>query len=302
MTVAITGGTGFVGQALVERAAGQGLAVRALARKPRAPRPGVELVKGDLDDRRALARLVRRAQVVIHVAGMVNAADPAEFERCNVAGTLAVIEAAVAAGVPRLVFVSSLSAREPELSAYGASKLRAERLVRASPLDWTIVRPPAVYGPRDVSMFELFRAAKWGVVPIPSEGKASIVHVDDLARLLLALIPGGEAVMGRSFEPDDGRRGGWEHYELARAIGWAVGRRPYVMGLSRKAMERAARVDMALRRGKAKMTLDRASYFSHPDWVVSDDARVPEAIWRPQVETRAGLKATAEWYRQEGWL
>lgn len=301
MTIAITGGTGFVGQAVIDRATEAGLAVQALARKPQKQRRGVEWVRGDLDNGKALARLVDRAEAVIHIAGLVNA-DAEAFERCNVVGTLAVIEAAIAAGVPRLVFVSSLSAREPELSAYGASKLRAEKMVRASPLDWTIVRPPAVYGPRDDGLFELFRAAKWGVVPTPKHGKASLIHVDDLARLLLALIPGGEDVSHKSFEPDDGKRGGWDHYELARAIGWAVGRRPFVLGLSRKAMERAAKVDMALRKGKAKLTLDRAGYFSHPDWVVGEEAVVPEAVWQPRVETREGLKATAQWYRREGWL
>lgn len=301
MTIAITGGTGFVGQAVIDRALEAGFAVRALARKPQKPRSGVEWVRGDLDNGRALAKLTDKAEAVIHIAGLVNA-DAASFERCNVVGTLSVIEAAIAAGVPRLIFVSSLSAREPELSAYGASKLRAERLLAASPIDWTIVRPPAVYGPRDDGMFELFRSAKWGVVPTPKQGKASLIHVDDLARLLLALVPAGEDVEHRCFEPDDGKRGGWEHYELARAIGWAVGRRPFVLGLSRQAMERAARIDMALRKGKAKLTLDRASYFSHPDWVVAEGAAVPETRWRPQIETREGLKSTADWYRREGWL
>lgn len=301
MTIAITGGTGFVGQAVVDSAVAAGLAVRALARKPQKPRRGVEWVRGDLDNAQALAKLVDKAEAVIHIAGLVNA-DAAAFEHCNVVGTLAVMEAAVAARVPRLVFVSSLSAREPELSAYGASKLRAEKLVAASPLDWTIVRPPAVYGPRDDGMFELFRSAKWGVVPTPKAGKASLIHVDDLARLLLALVPSGEDVEHKVFEPDDGKRGGWDHYELARAIGWALGRRPFVLGLSRKAMERAAKVDMALRKDKAKLTLDRASYFSHPDWVVAEDAAVPDVRWKPQIETREGLKATADWYRREGWL
>jgi nucleoside-diphosphate-sugar epimerase len=129
-------------------------------------------------------------EAVIHVAGLVSTTDPDEFERANVLGTMNMIEAA-RAGVPRFIFVSSLSAREPELSAYGASKARAEMLIKASGLDWTIIRPPAVYGPRDAEMFELFRAAKWGVVPVPAGGRASMIHVEDLARLLLALIPAG---------------------------------------------------------------------------------------------------------------
>jgi nucleoside-diphosphate-sugar epimerase len=302
MTIAITGGTGFVGQALIDQAQAQGLVVQALARKPQERRDGIDWIEGGLADRDALARLVAGAEAVVHVAGLTTARNPAEFEVANVAGTLAVVEAMRKAGVPRLIFVSSLSAREPGLSAYGASKARAERVVRASPLDWTIVRPPAVYGPRDKDMFELFRAAKWGMVPTPKEGRASLIHVDDLARLLLALLPGGEGVSHHNFEPDDGKRGGWTHYELARVIGWALGRRPRVVGLSKRTMEWAAKADGMLRGPRAKLTLDRVGYMTHPDWVVSLGARVPAALWRPRIETREGIKATARWYRQEGWL
>jgi nucleoside-diphosphate-sugar epimerase len=302
MTIAITGGTGFVGQALIDQARAQGVVVHALARKPQPRRDGVEWIAGDLADRAALAELVTGVEAVVHVAGLTSARYASEFEAPNVAGTLAVIEAALAAGVQRLVFVSSLSAREPSLSAYGASKARAERVVKASGLDWTIVRPPAVYGPHDKDMFELFRAAKWGVVPTPKDGRASLIHVDDLARLLLALIPGGEGISHHGFEPDDGKRGGWTHYELARMIGWAVGRRPKVIGLSRRTMEWAAKADGMLRGAKAKLTLDRVGYMTHPDWVVGLGARVPAALWRPRIETREGMKATAKWYREQGWL
>lgn len=301
--LAVTGATGFVGQALLDRAAADGIAVRALARRPQVARKGVEWVLGDLQDRSALAALLSGAEAVVHVAGVVNAPDPAGFEAANITGTLSVIEAALAAGVQRLVHVSSLSAREPELSVYGASKARAEKLVRASGLDWTIVRPSGIYGPRDVDYFEMFRLARWGVMPVPpKEGRASIIHVDDLARLLLALVPDGEGVSFQTFEPDDGRKQGWSHYEFARAIGWAIGRRPWVMHLSRASLERAARADRFVRRGNARLTPDRVGYMAHPDWVVTHEARPPRSLWQPLVPTREGLKATAEWYRKERWL
>lgn len=303
MTIAVTGATGFVGQALLDQAEKAALEVRALARREQPPRDGVEWIRGDLDDRKALKRLCKGVEAVIHVAGVVNAADPAEFERGNVTGTLNVIEAARAAGVPRLVHVSSLSAREPDLSIYGASKARAEKLVMASGLDWTMVRPPGIYGPRDVDYFEMFRLARWGLLPVPpQEGRSSLIHVDDLARLLLALLPSGEEVSHRTFEPDDGRKQGWGHYELARAIGWAMGRRPWVVHLSRASLERAARVDRFVRRHKARLTADRVGYMAHPDWVVSHGARPPAKLWRPQIPTREGLKATAQWYRANNWL
>ena len=302
MTVALTGATGFVGQALLDEAAGTDTEIRALTRREKFARTGVEWVAGDLANREALARLVAGSEAVIHVAGVVNAPDNKGFEEGNVAGTLRLVEAAVKAGVPRFVFVSSLAAREPRLSAYGASKARAEKLVMASGLDWTIVRPPAVYGPRDREMLDLFRAARWGVVPMPPEGRASMIHVRDLARLLLALVPSGEDVTRQLFEPDDGRDDGWTHGELGRAIGWAMGKRPWVPNLSKGLLERAAKADAMLRGDKAKLTADRVGYMTHPDWVVSKTKRVPHERWQPQIATREGLKATAEWYAEAGWL
>ncbi|MDE2597060.1 MAG: NAD(P)-dependent oxidoreductase [Sphingomonadales bacterium] len=302
VTIALTGGTGFVGQALLDRAAIEGIDVRALARRPQPDRPGVTWFAGDLGSPKALARMMRGSEAVVHVAGVVNTPDPAQFESGNVTGTLNVIEAAIRAGVPRLVFVSSLSAREPELSMYGASKARAEKLVKASGLDWTIVRPPAIYGPRDEDMFQLFWMAKWGVVPVPVEGRVSMIHVDDLARLLLALIPGGEDVTHKVFEPDDGKPQGWTHDEMARAIGWAVGKRVRVIGLRKGLMQRAAKADMTVRRENARLTLDRVGYMMHPDWVVSTGARVPGTVWQPRIESREGLRSTALWYRANGKL
>ena len=301
--LAITGGTGFVGQALLEHAEAANAPVRALARRPQSGRGGVEWVLGDLSDRDALARLVRGAEAVIHVAGVTNTPDVNEFERGNVIGTMNLIAAARAAGVPRFVFVSTLAAREPGLSHYGASKARAERLVKASGLDWTIVRPPSVYGPHDTDFLDMFKAARWGVLPMPPrEGRSSIIHSHDLARLLLAVVPDDERVLHEVFELDDGRPQGWSHYELARAIGWAVGRRPLVLGMSERTMRMAASTDRFLRRGKAKLTHDRVGYMVHPDWVARAHHAVPPAIWQPRIETREGLKQTACWYREAGWL
>jgi nucleoside-diphosphate-sugar epimerase len=134
---------------VIDLAVSAGHNVQALTRREQPDGDNVQWVRGDLDDRAALKRLVDGADAVIHVAGVINAPDPEGFERGNVAGTLAMLAAATAGGVQRFVHVSSLAAREPELSLYGGSKARAEELVRGSGLDWAITRPPAVYGPGD---------------------------------------------------------------------------------------------------------------------------------------------------------
>lgn len=301
--IAITGATGFVGQTLLDQALAQGIEVRALARREQLPRAGVTWVRGDLGDAAALAQLVQGAEAVIHVAGVVNAPDPAVFESGNVAGTLNVVEAAKQAGVRRFINVSSLSAREPKLSAYGASKAKAEKLVKASGLDWTTVRPPWIFGPGDRETLDMFRSARWRVVPMPPRvGRSSVIHVDDLARLLLALVPPLASVVRKTYEPDDGRPGGWSHYDFARAIGWAVGRRPLVLHLSPRVLGWVAKVDGALRKDQARLTADRVGYMVHPDWVARERARPPKRLWEARIETRQGLRATAEWYRAQRWL
>ena len=149
MRLAITGGTGFVGSHVIDAALAAGHQVQALTRREQPQRDGLTWVAGDLASRDALKRLVEGADAVIHVAGTISARTAEGFEAGNVTGTLAMLAAATAGGLRRFVHVSSLAAREPRLSLYGASKARAEELVRSSGLDWAIVRPPAVYGPGD---------------------------------------------------------------------------------------------------------------------------------------------------------
>ncbi|MCL6252139.1 NAD(P)H-binding protein [Altererythrobacter sp. KTW20L] len=299
--VAITGATGFVGQAVLDEADRRGLAVRALARRDMAAREGVEWLRGDLQDAAALARLVEGASAVLHIAGVVSSHDKAGFHAGNVEGTANVIAAAQGSGVQCFVAVSSLSAREPGLSDYGASKREAELLVEASGLDWTLVRPPAIYGPRDTEMFDLFRAARMGVVPMPPAGRASVIHVDDLARLLLDCLA-SDMARHAVFEPDDGRAGGWPHGDLARAIGHAVGKRVWAPAMPAALVKLAARADVLVRGNKARLTPDRAQYMVHPDWACHADKAVPAALWKPRIDTPEGLAQTAAWYAAEGWI
>ena len=302
MTLAVTGATGFVGQAVLDEAAKRGVAVRALARRAQDARDGVEWVRGDLSDDAALADLVRGCDAVLHIAGVVNAPDAAGFIEGNVKGTQGVVQAARDAGTVRFVHVSSLAAREPALSDYGHSKRLAEEVVQVSGLDWTILRPPAIYGPRDTEMLDMFKAARWRVLPMPPKGRASYIHVEDLARLLFDMTATDQGTSKRIFEPDDGRDGGWSHKDIAKAIGQAVGRKVWAPSLPAKLLRTAARADRMLRGAKAKLTPDRASYMVHPDWVSHPEQAVPPDIWQPRIETRAGLAQTARWYRDNGWL
>ena len=300
-TLAVTGGTGFVGGHLLAAARAAGHEVRALARGGRPAEPGICWIEGALDDPAALAALCAGADAIVHVAGLINAATRAGFEAVNVAGTAAVVDAARAAGVRRFIHISSLAAREPELSDYGWSKARSERVVAASGLDWTILRPPAIYGPGDRETFELFRMARRGLALLPPKGRFSVLHVADLCRLILALIGRPEAVL-QTYEPDDGRPDGWDHRHFARTLSRLFGKRATTLAMPKAVLHGAAKVDRLVRRSKAKLTPDRVRYFCHPDWVVTAEARPPPELWTPAIRTPTGLKQTAEWYRAQGWL
>ena len=298
--LAVTGGTGFVGRHLIRMAVEAGHRVRALARTGQPPEPGVEWVEGALDRPDSLANLCAGADAVIHVAGLITGTKAA-FEAVNVAGTAAMVDAARAARIARFIHVSSLAAREPRLSDYGRSKMRSERQVAASGLDWTVVRPPAVYGPGDKETLELFRMAKRGFVALPPKGRFSLIHVEDLCRLILRLVDAPEAT-AQTYEPDDGRENGWEHRHFARVLGRIFGKRAATLAMPRLVMRGASRLDTLLRRGRAKLTADRVRYFCHPDWVVKAERRPPPALWQAEIRTPTGLKATADWYREHGWL
>jgi nucleoside-diphosphate-sugar epimerase len=293
LRIAVTGGTGFVGSRLLAALRQGGYQVRALTRRHQADGDGLSWIAGSLEDTESLARLAKGADALIHVAGVINA-DEAGFEAGNVRGTAALLDAARAQGVRRFVHVSSLAAREPELSSYGASKARSEALVRESGLDFAIVRPPAVYGPGDRETLALFRMARRGLILLPPEGRLSLIHADDLAALLVALVAAKNPPA--LIEPDDGKPGGWTHRELAAALGEAVGRRGIALSMSPAAMRLGALLDRLVRRDHARLTPDRAAYFCHPDWVADPSLAPSPDMWKPAIDTREGLRATTEWY------
>lgn len=297
----MTGATGFLGGHVLDELLASGHAVRALTRRPQPERKGVTWVSGALDDDQALRALTRGVDAVVHVAGVVNAPDAAGFDSGNRGGTRAMLAATHAsAPAARFVHVSSLAAREPHLSNYGASKRAAEDAVLASTLDWRVVRPPAIYGPGDTDNLELFRFARLRFMPLPPRGRLSVIHAHDLARLIVTLV---ESDAGRvSYDADDGVEGGWSHAAYARAIGAAVGRRVMTLALAPRAVRLGARIDRLVRGDAAKLTADRAAYMCHRDWTIDPARRPPPELWTPRIATEAGLAATAAWYRDAGWL
>jgi nucleoside-diphosphate-sugar epimerase len=304
LTLALTGGTGFVGGHTIAEALRRGHSVRAIARRPQPAREGLEWIAGSLSDEPALRRLVAGADVVVHIAGVTNAANRRDFEQGNIHGT-ATLRRAI--GALPLVHVSSLSAREPRLSTYGWSKRVGEQIARGAQGPVSIVRPPAVYGPGDREFLELMKIATTGFVPMPADSLAAMIYGPDLAEALVALaqdLAGAAASAGATFEIDDGA-GGYTPSEVADAIGTALGRTVRPVPVAPTLLKLAAFGDTAFARLKGtlpRLTHDRAGYMAHPDWS-ADSARLLElGLWKPSTRLADGMAATAAAYRAQGLL
>ncbi len=306
LTLALTGATGFVGGHALAHALAQGHRVRALTRRPQPPRDGVAWVAGDLANGPALDRLVAHADAIVHVAGVTNARDAAGFVRANVEGTAALRRAA---GARPFLLVSSLAARAPWLSVYGASKRQAEDVARGVGGPLAIVRPPAVYGPNDREVLELLRIAqRTGRLPGPAGQRTAMIYGPDLAAALVALAAdlAGPAPRsaGGTFEIDDGA-GFHDGPALAVAMARALGRPVRSLPLAPALLHVGALIDT----GRARLTgtlprlsRDRARYMSAPDWSADSSALLALGLWAPQTPLDQGLAATVAWARAEGLL
>lgn len=304
LTLAITGGTGFVGGHSISEALRRGHQVRALARRPQAECNGVEWIAGDLADEAALLRLTSGADAVVHIAGVTNAPSRAAFEQGNILGTACLRRTA---GRLPFVHVSSLSAREPQLSTYGWSKLVGEQIARGCAGPVTVVRPPGVYGPGDREYLELLKTARSGFVPLPRASRAAMLFGPDLAAALVALaedLAGPARSAGQIYEIGDGATG-YTPAEIAAAVSQALGRRVRAVEIGPRLLRLAALADSALARingTQPRITADRAAYFAHKDWSVNAAPLLALGLWRPQTRLPEGMAATAAAYRAEGLL
>jgi uncharacterized protein YbjT (DUF2867 family) len=308
--VAVTGATGFVGSALCAALAREGRGVRALVRSAQRAETlpgGVEPVLGALDEEPALAALVDGAGTVIHAAGVVAARKDGDFDRVNAAGTARLVAAARSVDRrPRILLISSLAARHPQLSAYAASKRAGEDIVAGSGLEHCIVRPPAVYGPRDRATLPLFRQLAAGLLLAPKieGGRFSLLHVDDLARLPCVLLQ-QPAWAGEILEPDDGRPGGYGWRDLAAVAGKARGKTVRCLELPRAVVWCAAvaqELGAAVTGGAPMLSRGKLGELCYPDWVCNRESMGGAVGWAPAVDFAEGFLATLAWYRQRGWI
>jgi 2-alkyl-3-oxoalkanoate reductase len=304
--VAVTGATGFVGPHLVAALARRGWKIRLLVRRwsPLPSLAGVEaeLVLGDVSDEAALRRLVDGADTVIHAAGLIKARRSSDFRTVNRDGTALVSKLAPTA---RFVLLSSLAAREPLLSPYGASKRAAEEAVAGRSGPWLAVRAPAVYGPGDRETLAYFRAVARGFAPRPNlpDARLSLIHVADLAEALALAVerPPPASVC----EIDDGREGGYGYGDMQAAAEAALGRTARTLAIPRIAMEGVAlvnRASHALGGPVQILTPGKVKEIFHSDWAVHDRRLAAAIGFAARYDLASGFGDTILWYRRQGWL
>jgi nucleoside-diphosphate-sugar epimerase len=297
-TVALTGATGFIGRALVPRLDQAGFRVRALVRRTsdvaRLP-AGVERVVGTLADAESLTYLVHGARAVVHCAGAVRGRSARDFDPVNVEGVARLASATRAERpAPAIVHLSSLAARHPELSAYAASKRRGEQALLAAP-EWTVLRPPIVYGPGDRELLPLFRWMARGIAPIvgPRGGRWSLIYVDDLAEAVIWLVLRGPT--GRVFELDDGQPSGYAMEDIIAAVERWRGRRVVRIDVPAPLLRALSRLNVLgarIRRRAPMLTPDKVREIFHPEWTCDNTALADATGWRPRIRLDEGLRRT----------
>ncbi|MDZ7668300.1 MAG: NAD(P)-dependent oxidoreductase [Gammaproteobacteria bacterium] len=302
--ILLTGATGFIGRRVLSYLLDAGRRVHVLVRPASAGRPGLDprcrVYVGELTDADVLCSALAGVGGIIYCAGTVRGRCLDDFLPANVHGVGAALDAMTRTGPmasaggrgPRLLLLSSLAASRPELSDYARSKRRGEELLeRAAVRDWTILRPPAVYGPGDTEMRPLLNLVRRGLVlrPGPPDQRLALLHVDDLVRAVAAWLQApAEACSQRAFTLDDGRPGGYSWQDIAAAVS------------SRRVREIA--VPPALLRGAGALNLwcagmlgyapmltpGKARELQQPRWLC-DNAPFSHATgWQPEIGLERG--------------
>jgi nucleoside-diphosphate-sugar epimerase len=329
MIAVVTGSSGFIGSHLVEALLARGATVRALVRpetRAAARDPRVVYHTTDLLDDRSVRQSAVWADAthVFHVAGMTQGRTLAEFRYGNVvplANILAALTEGRGARLQRVVLVSSQAAAGPALSldhpvaegdaphpveAYGRSKLEAEQVATryGEALPVTIVRPSAVYGPRDVDFLNVFKQAtnRVAVFAAPADQLMSIVHVHDLVRAIIMASESPRA-RGRTYFVGSDEPVSWR--ALYAMIGELASLRHRGVQLPQSLLRIAGHAGntLGLLTGRPVLLNTNKVSLAAPNWWLCDSSRAHDELgWHSEISLQDGLRDTYNWYREAGLL
>ncbi len=328
MKIAITGSTGFIGSTLVDALLQRGDSIRCLVRTTSNLRwlegKNVELVYGSLSDEKSLHELIDGVDAVYHIAGVVKSKTKEGYYRGNVYSTENLLNACIEVnpGLSRFVHISSLTAVGPSpspdkpvnektpprpITTYGKSKLEAEKRVLAAidKLPVTIVRPPAVYGPRDTEILIFFKAVQTGLQTMIGFNRklVSLIHVDDLVR---GIILAGESptAIGETYFISSESFYNWK--DVGDITARALGKRRLVrIPVPHAVVYSIAAIAQTLsyfRKQPATLNLEKARDLVQPYWTCDTAKATRELGYRQSVSIEDGIQKTVRWYRDQEWL
>lgn len=320
MIVAVTGGRGFIGSHLVDRLRARGDEVRVISRQPAQQSSKLQHYCLDYSDVESLSRVFEGCDVVFHLASALRTVDPRSIVDENVA-LAGYVSAALlrTSNQPKLIVCSSQAAvgtsgklglrtdREmpSPVSWYGRSKLAADNLFLSQyPTNIVIVRPPAVFGPRERDIFVFLRTLvkRKTAVKIGSVKRTfSWIYIDDLIEALL-VASRDKSLAGKGWLVKSGDTD-WDEFRVECAGILSI--KPlvipvptFVFGLLAYFADRKAK-----RTGKPQLlNPDKVSELQHTDWRCDDTSFRIMTGFKPQYTLHDALQKTLDWYRQEGWF
>jgi dihydroflavonol-4-reductase len=327
MLVLVTGGNGFIGSHLVEALVKKDYEVRCLVRKTSnlmwLKDVPVEYVYGDVTNPDSLASAVHGADYVYHLAGVVEAKRTETFYKVNVQGTEHLLQACVehAPNLKRFVYASSQSAAGPctkgtcvdesdhpnPITHYGRSNLQAEEVALSykEKIPATIIRPPAVYGPRDTMILPYFQIVKKGIKPLLGLGRKkyiSLSYVEDLVRGFILAAESDKAI-GETYYIGDERA--YSRAEVLDGIAEVLSIKAVTIHVPDFVAQVAAGISALLSLlapKSASLSWGKAKELVQKYWTCDPSKAKRDFGFESHVGLREGLQITADWYKEQGWL
>ena len=302
-TIVITGATGFIGGVLAKQLKSPEWHIRALVRSAsyhKRPKDiAVEWVTGELENFESLQQLVASADAIVHCAGAVRGAVQNDFDRVNVDGVAQLVKAAAQQNpTPRFLLISSLAAREPQLSHYAASKLKGEEALATYSGDmfWGIMRPAAVYGPGDREMRPLFQWMFRGIAPLigSDKNRVSLIYVEDLVNAIVCWLDKGKQ-SHQFYELHDGHQNGYSWLEIINTVERFRGSSIFKANIPIPVVNTIASINLILANifgGSPMLTPGKVRELTHANWVADNNLLSSQTGWVPLTSLENGLRQT----------